>query len=44
VVAYLLYTAAVPAVTNVFAKHSSLKMVRYEQSLGGEYNWLFYSN
>jgi SAM-dependent methyltransferase len=43
-VAYLLYTAAVEAVEQVFARYSWLKRTRYEQSVLGNYDWLFYSN
>ena len=44
VVAYLLYTAAVEAVQEVFSHFPWLKQTRYEQSVLGQYNWLFYSN
>ncbi len=44
VVAYLLYTAAVPAVEAGFARIPWLKRTRYEHSVTGQYDWLFYSN
>jgi SAM-dependent methyltransferase len=44
VVAYLLYTSAVEAVEAVFARHAWLTRRRYEQSVLGHYNWLFYEN
>jgi SAM-dependent methyltransferase len=44
VVAYLLYTGAVDRVIEVFASISWLRQRRYEQSITGTYDWLFYSN
>lgn len=44
VVVYLLYTAAVPAVEAAFARIPWLRRTRYEQSLTGQYDWLFYSS
>jgi SAM-dependent methyltransferase len=44
VIAYLLYTAAVDPVEAAFARFSWLARRRYEQSVLGQYNWLFYSN
>jgi SAM-dependent methyltransferase len=43
-VAYLLYTDAVNPVEAVFARFPWLQRKRYEQSVLGKYNWLFYSN
>ncbi len=43
-IAYLLYTAAVAPVEAVFARFPWLRRTRYEQSVLGTYNWLFYSN
>ena len=43
-VAYLLYSAAVPPVEAVFARFPWLTRRRYEQSVLGQYDWLFYSN
>jgi SAM-dependent methyltransferase len=43
-IAYLLYTAALEPVQAVFARFPWLKLRRYEQSVLGQYNWLFYSN
>jgi SAM-dependent methyltransferase len=43
VVAYLLYASAHEAVTNVFSEFGWLRLTRDEESVGGEYNWLFYS-
>lgn len=42
-VAYLLYTGAVPEVREVFARFPWLKETRYEPSLLGHYDWLFFS-
>lgn len=42
VVAYLTYTHSVPAVTEMFATFSWLRLQRYEESIRGRYNWLFY--
>jgi len=44
VVAYLLYTSAVESVEAVFARFPWLRRTRYEQSVLGQYNWLFYEN
>lgn len=44
VVAYLLYSSAVEAVEEVFARFSWLTRRRYEQSVLGHYDWLFYEN
>jgi SAM-dependent methyltransferase len=43
-VAYLLYTSAVPPVREVFAQHPWLRQTRYEQSVPGTYDWLFFTN
>jgi SAM-dependent methyltransferase len=43
-VAYLLYTAAVPAVEAAFARIPWLRRTRYEHSVTGQYDWLFYAN
>jgi SAM-dependent methyltransferase len=43
VVAYLLYTAAVDPVERVFDGFPWLRRMRYEQSVLGQYNWLFYA-
>lgn len=43
-VAYLLYSGAVPEVRSVFAHFPWLKEVRYEHSLLGQYDWLFFSS
>jgi SAM-dependent methyltransferase len=43
-VAYLLYDDAIDAVDEVFAAFPWLKRQRYERSILGQYNWLFYSN
>ena len=44
VVAYLLYTAAVPAVEAAFARIPWLTRKRYEHSVTGQYDWLIYEN
>jgi SAM-dependent methyltransferase len=44
IVAYLLYAAAVESVEEVFSRFPWLERARYEQSVLGQYNWLFYSN
>jgi SAM-dependent methyltransferase len=44
VVAYLLYTEAVPGVEAAFARIPWLKRSRFEHSVTGQYDWLFYSN
>jgi SAM-dependent methyltransferase len=43
-VAYLLYSGAVPEVREVFARFTWLRETRYEHSLLGNYDWLFFSN
>lgn len=43
-VAYLLYTAAVPAVDAAFARIPWLTRRRYEHSVTGQYDWLIYTN
>jgi SAM-dependent methyltransferase len=43
-VAYLLYDDAISAVDEVFAAFPWLKRLRYERSVLGNYNWLFYAN
>lgn len=42
VVAYLTYTHSVPAVTEMFAAFPWLCLQRYEETIRGRYNWLFY--
>jgi SAM-dependent methyltransferase len=42
VVAYLTYTHSVSSVAEMFAAFSWLRLVRYEESIRGRYNWLFY--
>ena len=44
VVAYLVYTAAVPAVEAAFARIPWLSRTRYEHSVTGQYDWLFYAS
>jgi SAM-dependent methyltransferase len=44
VVAYLTYASAVESVQAVFDRHPWLHLTRYEQSVLGQYNWIFYSN
>jgi SAM-dependent methyltransferase len=44
VLAYLVHTGAVEAVKDAFAQFPWLEQTRYEQSLAGHYNWIFYSN
>ena len=44
VIAYLLYTAAEESVEQVFSRFPWLRKIRYERSVLGQYNWLFYSN
>ncbi|MBC7843684.1 MAG: class I SAM-dependent methyltransferase [Gemmatimonadaceae bacterium] len=41
-VAYLTYTHSVPAVAEMFSAIGWLRLVRYEESISGRYNWLFY--
>jgi predicted RNA methylase len=43
-VAYLLYDSAVESVDQVFAAFPWLMRQRYERSILGQYNWLFYGN
>jgi predicted RNA methylase len=43
-IAYLAYTAAVEPVQAVFARYPSWRQTRYEQSVRGHYDWLFYAN
>ena len=42
VVAYLTYTQSVPSVAEMFAASGWLRLLRYEESIRGRYNWLFY--
>ena len=42
VVAYLTYTHSVPSVAEMFAASGWLRLLRYEESIRGRYNWLFY--
>lgn len=42
VVAYLTYTHSVPSVAAMFAKFPWLRLRRYEETIRGRYNWLFY--
>jgi len=44
VIAYLLYESAEQSVEQVFARFPWLRKTRAEQSVLGQYNWLFYSN
>jgi SAM-dependent methyltransferase len=43
-IAYLLYTGAVGPVREVFAAHPWLRETRYEHSLFGNYDWLFFAD
>jgi SAM-dependent methyltransferase len=43
-VAYLTYASALEAVDEVFARYSRFKRVRYEESVLGQYNWIFYAS
>ena len=43
VIAYLLYASALDSVEDVFSEFRWLEKTRYEQSVLGQYNWLFYS-
>lgn len=43
-IGYLLYSSAVAAVEAAFAEFPWLTRRRYEQSVLGQYDWLFYSN
>lgn len=42
VIAYLTYTQSVPAVAQMFAAFPWLRLARYEESVRGRYNWMFY--
>ena len=42
VVAYLTYTHSVPSVAAMFASFPWLRLRRYEESVRGRYNWMFY--
>jgi SAM-dependent methyltransferase len=42
VVAYLTYTHSVPSVAAMLAKFPWLRLRRYEETVRGRYNWLFY--
>jgi SAM-dependent methyltransferase len=42
VVAYLTYTHSVSSVAEMFAAFPWLRLRRYEESIRGRYNWLFY--
>jgi SAM-dependent methyltransferase len=44
VVAYLVYSSDVRSVKRAFAKVPWMKLRRYEHSVTGEYDWLFFSN
>jgi hypothetical protein len=44
VIAYLLYAAAVGPVERVLSGFPWLRRTRYEQSVLGHYNWLFYAS
>ena len=43
-IAYLLYTSAVPATREAFARFPWLRETQFVPSLLGHYDWLFYSN
>ena len=43
-IAYLLFTAAVPSVREALSRFPWLRETRYEPSLLGHYDWLFFSN
>ena len=43
-IAYLLYTSAVPATREAFARFPWLRETQFVPSLLGNYDWLFYSN
>lgn len=43
-IAYLLYTSAVPATRDAFARAPWLRETQFVPSLLGHYDWLFYSN
>jgi SAM-dependent methyltransferase len=43
-IAYLLYASALESLEAVFRKFPWLHRRRYEESVLGQYNWLFYSN
>jgi hypothetical protein len=42
IVAYLTYTQSVSSVAEMFAASGWLRLLRYEESIRGRYNWLFY--
>ena len=44
VVAYLTYTHSVPSIAEMFAASGWLRLLRYEESIRGRYNWLFYES
>lgn len=44
VIAYLVYTAAMPAVEAAFARIPWLRRSRCERSVTGQYDWLFYTS
>lgn len=41
-IAYLTYAAAVPSIEELFARYPRYQRVRHEQSVLGQYDWLFY--
>jgi hypothetical protein len=43
-IAYLAYTAAVEPVAEMFDRFPWLRLMRYEQSVRGHYNWMIYAN
>jgi hypothetical protein len=43
IIPYLLYASAYETVANVFTDFEWLHLTRYEESVLGHYNWLFYS-
>ncbi len=43
-ITYLLYTSALPATREAFARFPWLRETRFVPSLLGQYDWLFYSN
>ena len=44
VIAYLAYSSAMPDVDAVFAEFPWLQQTRFEQSVSGNYDWLFFAN
>lgn len=44
IITYLAYTAAIEPVAEMLSEFRWLRRTRYEQSVRGHYNWLFYSN